>query len=69
MENTPRPIRPTDLAAKLEISVAYASQLLSGARVPSLALALKIYDAADVKVGPLKDTTPAQIKAARVFAA
>lgn len=57
----PEKMRPTDLAEKLEISVAYASQLLSGARVPSLELSISIYDRAGIKLGPIAEKTDEQI--------
>jgi transcriptional regulator with XRE-family HTH domain len=63
--DTPERIRPTDLAEKLEVSVAYASQLLSGARVPSLALAIDMFDRAGVKFGPIKGKTDDQIELLR----
>ena len=51
--NSPPCVRPTQLAAALGISLPYASQLLSGARVPQQALALRIWSAARVKLGPI----------------
>jgi transcriptional regulator with XRE-family HTH domain len=64
-ENDDKPIRPTDLAGKLDISVAYASQLLSGARVPSLALSIDIFDRAGIKLGPIKEKSDEQIATLR----
>jgi transcriptional regulator with XRE-family HTH domain len=70
MDNeAPIQMRPTDLAEKLACSVAYASQLLSGARVPSIPRALEIYDKAGVKLGPLANATDEQIEAVRSMAA
>lgn len=69
MDNKPTDIRPTDLAKTLDVSVAYASQLLSGARVPSIPLALRIYDKAGVKLGPLASATDEAIDAVRQMAA
>jgi transcriptional regulator with XRE-family HTH domain len=57
----PEKIRPTDLAAKLGCSVAYASQLLSGARKPPIPRAIEIFDLAGVKVGPLEGKTDEQV--------
>lgn len=68
-EASPETVRPTDLAEKLGCSVAYASQLLSGARVPSIPRALEIFDKAGVKIGPLKDATDEEIATARKLAA
>jgi transcriptional regulator with XRE-family HTH domain len=62
-------IRPTDLAEKLEVSIPYASQLLSGARVPSLELALRFFDKAGVRLGPLAGATDAEIATLRKLAA
>lgn len=47
----PAPIGPTKLAASVGISLSYASMILSGARVPPQALALRIWAAAGVKLG------------------
>lgn len=69
MQDEPETIRPTDLAAKLSVSVAYASQLLSGARVPSLELALRLFDRAGVKLGPLVGATDEEIATLRKLAA
>lgn len=69
MQEEPDPIRPTDLAAKLNVSVAYASQLLSGARKPSLELALRFFDEAGVKLGPLVGATHEEIATLRRLAA
>lgn len=68
MDDTPA-MRPTDLAAKLEISVPYASQLLSGARVPSISLALGIFDKSGLKLGPLANATDEEIEMLRRLAA
>jgi transcriptional regulator with XRE-family HTH domain len=69
MQDDPDPIRPTDLAGKLNISVAYASQLLSGARKPSLELALRFFDLADVRLGPLVGASDEEIATLRKLAA
>jgi len=42
-------------------SLAY--MLANGSRAPGLGLAVRIYRATGHKLGPLKDATPAQIKA------
>ncbi len=67
-DDTPK-IRPTDLAGKLNVSVAYASQLLSGARKPSLELALRLFDASSVKLGPLAGASDKEIATLRKLAA
>lgn len=69
MQDEPVSIRPTDLAGKLDVSVAYASQLLSGARKPSLELALRFFDLAGVKLGPLVGATDEEIATLRRLAA
>jgi transcriptional regulator with XRE-family HTH domain len=69
MQDVPQTIRPTDLAAKLGVSVAYASQLLSGVRKPSLELALRYFDDAGVKLGPLVGATDQEIATLRKLAA
>lgn len=61
----PEKMRPTDLAEKLNVSVAYASQLLSGARVPSLALSIDIFDRAGIRLGPIAEKSDDQIATLR----
>ena len=61
------PIRPTDLAAALDWSVAYASQLLTGARKITVPRALLIYDQTGHKLGPIKDASAEQIEMLRKF--
>jgi plasmid maintenance system antidote protein VapI len=68
MADEPKSIRPTDLATALECSVAYASQLLSGARQITLPRAFKILDATGRKLGPLADATDEEIETLRRFA-
>lgn len=68
MQDEPQ-MRPTDLSAKIGVSVAYASQLLSGARKPSLELALRYFDAAGVRLGPLVGATDEEITTLRRLAA
>jgi transcriptional regulator with XRE-family HTH domain len=69
MQDEPVPMRPTDLAEMIGVSVAYASQLLSGARKPSLELALKYFDSAGVRLGPLVGASDAEIATLRKLAA
>ncbi|QIG79965.1 helix-turn-helix domain-containing protein [Stakelama tenebrarum] len=44
---------PTDVSKTCGISVSYASQLLGGTRTPSQALAIRLFDAFGLKLGPL----------------
>jgi transcriptional regulator with XRE-family HTH domain len=44
---------PTEFAAKVGISVSYASEVLTGTRQPSQKLAVKIYQATGRKLGPI----------------
>lgn len=60
-------VRPTDLAAKLKCSVAYASQLLSGERGTTPRTALRVLDDTGVKIGPLRNATDEEIAALRKF--
>ena len=62
---TPSSVRPRDLAAQLGISEPYASQLLTGARVPSLSRAIELYDLCGLKFGPIKDKSDEQITTLR----
>ena len=68
MESEAPKTRPTDLAEKLGCSVPYASQLLSGARFPSIPRALAIFDATGLLLGPLVGASDAQIATLRQFA-
>jgi transcriptional regulator with XRE-family HTH domain len=69
MQDQTQSMRPTDLAAKLNVSVAYASQLLGKKRIPSLELAVRIFDAAGIKLGPLVGATDEEIDTLRRLAA
>lgn len=55
------PNSPMALADKLGVSMAYASQLLSGARRPSLKTALHFFGRASIRLGPLVDATDKEI--------
>ena len=68
MDQEKHVIRPTDLAAALGCSVAYASQLLSGARTMSVAKAIKILDATGHKLGPIEKATDEEVALLRKFA-
>lgn len=63
------PIRPTDLAAAMNWSVPYASQLLNGKRNVTVDRALAILDATGIKMGPLLGLTPREIAVLRKVAA
>lgn len=52
---------PTDFAGRAGISVPYASQILSGARAPSRALAITIYRRTGRKFGPIAALSDEQI--------
>lgn len=56
-------LSPTLLARLCEISVPYASQVLSGARELPRELAVRIYRETGHKLGPLVDATEREIKA------
>lgn len=56
---------PAALAERLRaigISQSYASQIVNGRRAPSLALALRIHREIGVKLGPIADASPAEIR-------
>ena len=61
-------LRPTDLAAALDCSLPYASQLLSGARKVSQGRAIRIYDLTGHKIGPIETATDEEIELLRKFA-
>jgi len=56
-------LTPTAMANRVGISVPYASQLLSGRRVPSRALAVRIWRGTGQKLGPLTHVEDADIEA------
>lgn len=60
---------PTELSQRTGISVPYASQIITGARKPSLRLAIHIYDKTEVAFGPLQGLSPDEIEGARKVAA
>ena len=55
------PSKPKDLAAALGISIPYASQLLTGARLWTRPLALRVFRATGAKVGPIAAATDDEI--------
>lgn len=59
------PIRPTDLAAAMNWSVPYASQVLNDKRPPSLATALSIFDKTGHRLGGLDGLSDAEIDVVR----
>ncbi len=56
---------PTQLSIGAKISVPFASQVLSGQRAPSRAMAFQIYDATGLQFGPLVNLTPNEIETVR----
>jgi transcriptional regulator with XRE-family HTH domain len=62
------PLKPTELADRAGISLPYASQILSGARSPSLTMAIGIFRKTGLKFGPIAQATPEDIEVmARVY--
>lgn len=59
---------PTELARAAGISVPYASQILSGVKPLHCGLAIKIWDAFRVKLGPISEATDEEIAVLRRFA-
>lgn len=59
----------TELAAKAGISNSYAFEIINGTRKPSLATAVKIYDATGLQFGALVGLSLSDIEAARRIAA
>lgn len=55
-------LTPTAMASRVGISVPYASQLLSGRRTPSRALAVRIWRGTGQKLGPLAHVADADIE-------
>jgi len=53
------------IVAHGQVTPAYARMLIAGTRKPSLALALRLYDATGTKVGPLAGRTARDIEAFR----
>lgn len=61
-------IDPNVIAQAGDVTPAYARMLLAGTRRPSLALALKIYDATGVQFGPIAGLDRRNIDVARQMA-
>ena len=60
-------LTPTGLANALSISVPYASQLLGGSREMPRDLAIKLYRATGLKMGPIADASDEQIETLEQF--
>lgn len=61
MEAEPNKPSPSKLAAEIGISVPYASQLLSGDRTPPVPMAIKVFRAIGVKLGPIANASDDEI--------
>lgn len=57
-------ITPTDLQARAGISKGYASDLLAGNKKPSAPMAVRIFRATGLKLGPLVNLSDAEIEVA-----
>src|SRR3546814_10344479 len=55
-------IDPNSIAAAGGVTAAYARMMIAGKRRPSLPLALRVYDATGVPLGPLSDLSRSQIE-------
>jgi len=55
------PAKPTELAAMLSISVAYASHILKGERPWTKALAISVFRQTGARVGPLVGASDEEI--------
>lgn len=62
-------IDPVQIAEAGGVTPAYVRMMMAGKRKPSLGLALRIYDATGVQLGPIADLTRAQISVARQMVA
>jgi hypothetical protein len=62
-------IDPNVIAAAGNVTPAYARMMIAGTRKPSLPLAIKIYDATGVQLGPIAELSRSQIEVARQMAA
>jgi transcriptional regulator with XRE-family HTH domain len=58
-----KPESPTGFAAKVGISVSYASEILTGTRQPSQRLAVRIFRTTGRKFGPILGLSDADIAA------
>lgn len=63
MSNTavPDDLTPTKLARSCSISVPHASLILAGKKVPSHGLAVRIFRATGIKMGPIVDASEEEI--------
>jgi hypothetical protein len=55
-------LTPTRLSKAVGISVPYASQLLSGRKVPPMKMAVDVFRATGVKLGPLSGASDDEIE-------
>ena len=62
-------IDPNAIATAGGVTPAYARMMLAGTRKPSLPLAIRIYDAIGVQLGPIAGLSRSQIDTARQMAA
>lgn len=60
-------LTPTSVAAALDISVPYASQLLSGDRDMPRGIAIKLFRATGAKLGPIANATDDEIETLEAF--
>ena len=61
-------IDPTAIARAGNVTAAYARMMLAGTRRPSLAVAMRIYDATGVQLGPIAGLDRRGIDVARTMA-
>jgi plasmid maintenance system antidote protein VapI len=61
-------IDPNAIAQAGGVTAAYARMLLAGSRTPSLPLAIKLYDAIGLQLGPLANLDRRSIDVARQMA-
>jgi hypothetical protein len=61
MEAEPNKPSPTELAAAIGVSTPYASQLLSGVRIPPVPTAIKVFRAIGLKLGPIQGASDDEI--------
>lgn len=58
-------ITAQQIAEAGQVTPAYARMILAGSRTPSLATALRIYDATGSKLGPIANLDAQEVEAAR----
>jgi hypothetical protein len=57
----PEKLTPTGLAKAIDVSVPFASQLLSGARKTNVPTAIRIFRATGHRLGPIAEATVEEI--------